>query len=98
MKFRLRIRSVAREDLRSASAWYESHSPAVAHRFGEEVGATLSSVEEQPFLYRVVYRDIRRAMTRRFPYAIYFIVEGDRISVLRILHQARDPRAWQGKA
>lgn len=55
----------------------------------------MSSVREQPLIYAVIYRNIRRATTRRFPYAIYFIVDNDRISVLRILHQARDPREWQ---
>lgn len=32
---------------------------------------------------------------RRFPYAIYFVAEVDRVTVLRVLHQARDPEAWR---
>lgn len=46
-------------------------------------------------MYRNVYREIRRAMTHRFPYAIYFVVEGDRVAVLRTLHQARDSHHWR---
>jgi plasmid stabilization system protein ParE len=42
-------------------------------------------------MYQVVHEQIRRALTRRFPYAIYFVIDEDRVSVLRILHQARDP-------
>ena len=34
-------------------------------------------------------------MTRRFPYAVYFVVEESRVSVLRVLHHARDPREWR---
>ena len=48
-------------------------------------------IAEQSLLYQQVHREVRRALTRRFPYAVYFIVEGDRISILRVLHQARDP-------
>jgi plasmid stabilization system protein ParE len=95
MKYRLRIRSDARNDIRSARNWYDRQVPGLGSRFGEELGATLSSVQEQPLVYAVIYRDIRRATTRRFPYAVYFIVENDRISVLRVLHQARDPLEWQ---
>jgi len=53
------------------------------------------SLGDRPLIYAKIYRDVRRATTRRFPYAIYFVVEGDRVAVLRILHQARDPREWQ---
>ena len=91
MMHRLRIRSDAREDIRSARDWYERQRPGLGARFGDELGALLSSL-----LYGAIYRDIRRAMTRRFPY-VHFIVEDDRISVLRVLHQARDPREWQSK-
>lgn len=95
MKFRLRIRAAARADLRDARDWYRRQSDELAARFGEEVGAVLAFVEERPMMYGTIYKNVRRAMTRRFPYAVYFIVEGERISVLRILHHARDPRLWQ---
>jgi len=94
MKFRLRIRAAARDDLRDARDWYRMQSADLAERFAHEIGAVFSSVEERPLIYAKVYKDVRRAMTRRFPYGIYFVVEGDRISVLRVLHQARDPRHW----
>ncbi|MFY9609511.1 MAG: hypothetical protein WAU45_12960 [Blastocatellia bacterium] len=35
-----------------------------------------------------------RAITRRFPYAIYFSVE-DEVIVFAVLHTARDPAEWQ---
>ncbi|HEX3582761.1 MAG TPA: type II toxin-antitoxin system RelE/ParE family toxin [Thermoanaerobaculia bacterium] len=98
MKYQLRIRSDARNDIRSARDWYARQGPGLDARFGEELGTTLTSIEEQPLLYAVIYRDVRRAMTRRFPYAIYFVVDNDRISVLRVLHHARDPREWQSRA
>jgi plasmid stabilization system protein ParE len=95
MTYRLRIRSDARRDVLSARRWYERQSAGLGDRFGEELAAAISSIHEQPFLYATIYRNVRRAMTRRFPYAVYFIVDRDRISVLRVLHQARDPRVWQ---
>ena len=69
-------------------------SADLADSFARQIGSVLSSIEERPLMYRTVHNEVRRAMTRRFPYAIYFVVAGDRIAVLRILHQARDPRHW----
>lgn len=67
MSFRLRIRRAAREDIRSARDWYDRQSLGLGDRFGEELDAAIALVEERPLMYRIIYRDMRRAMTRRFP-------------------------------
>jgi plasmid stabilization system protein ParE len=95
MSFGVTIRSRAREDIRDARDWYEEKSAGLAIRFGAEVEEVILAIGEQPLLHAKIYLDVRRAMTRRFPYAIYFIVDGERVAVLRVLHQARDPREWQ---
>ncbi len=46
-----------------------------------------------PLLYRVVHGEIRRRLLRRFPYAVYFTLEGNEIVVLGLFHCARDPRS-----
>ena len=95
MSFRVTIRSRARDDIRDGRDWYREKSAHLAVRFGQEINEVILSMRDQPLIHAKIYRNIRRAMTRRFPYAIYFIVEGDRVSVLRVLHQARDPQEWQ---
>jgi len=32
---------------------------------------------------------------RRFPYIVYFAVEGDIIIVVAVLHASREPSEWQ---
>lgn len=95
MSFKVTIRSRARVDIREARDWYEERSPNLAVRFGSEIDEVMLAIRDQPLIHAKIYRDIRRAMTRRFPYAIYFMVENDRIVVLRVLHQARDPQEWR---
>jgi Plasmid stabilisation system protein. len=95
MRFRITIRSRARDDIRDGRDWYQEKSPDLAVRFGQEINEVILSIRDQPLIHAKIYRNIRRAMTRRFPYAIYFIVEDDRIAVLRVLHQARDPQEWR---
>lgn len=47
--------------------------------------------EEAP----LVYRDVRRALLKRFPYGVFFRLRPDRIRVLAILHLSRDTSRWQ---
>jgi len=41
---------------------------------------------------------MRRALLRRFPYAVFFEVVGTEVIVYGILHCARDPKAWRQPA
>jgi len=95
MKFTVRIRPRAEEDIREARDWYDRIRPELGRRFGEELDAVIGSLSTYPLIYAPIHDDIRRAMTRRFPYAVYFVAEGNRVSILRVLHQARDPREWR---
>ena len=52
-------------------------------------------VLDHPFGYQDLRSGIRRVLTRRFPYAIYFSIEADAVVVLAVLHGARDPEEWQ---
>lgn len=49
----------------------------------------LERIDRTPELYVVVYRDVRGAFTRRFPYAVYYRIEGHAVVVLGILHTRR---------
>jgi plasmid stabilization system protein ParE len=95
MSFRVTIRSRARDDIRDGRDWYQEKSPDLAIRFGRKINDVILAITDQALIHAKIYRNIRRAMTRRFPYAIYFIVEGDRVIVFRVLHQARDPKEWK---
>jgi len=50
-----------------------------------------------PELHPVVYRGVRRAITRRFPYSIYYRMERNEVVVLGVLHMRRDPKEWQSR-
>ena len=36
------------------------------------------------------------ALVKRFPYAVFFVIDGEQIVVLAVLHQATDPASWPG--
>ena len=98
MKKALIIRPDAERDLAEAYGWYEARVPGLGSDFLLSIDAALSSIQRTPKMYRIVYENVRRALVRRFPYGIFYMVEEDRIVVLGILHARRDPKTWQDRA
>jgi plasmid stabilization system protein ParE len=63
--------------------------------FLDELRATYNRIADGPFKYQELRAGIRRALLKRFPYAIYFAIEAEIIVVAAVLHASRDPAQWQ---
>lgn len=85
----------AEADLAEAFDYYEDQLAGLGHEFVTTLEQQLGRVVENPSQYQVLYRDVRRAVMRRFPYAVFYLVEGEAVVVLAIEHQARDPEHWK---
>jgi plasmid stabilization system protein ParE len=91
------IRPEAEADLANARTWYERQRAGLGAAFLLCVEEVLECIDRTRELYRVVYHDVRRALTRRFPYAVYYRIADNAVVVLGILHTRRDPREWQSR-
>ena len=85
----------ARAEVLDAADWYKVRAPVVAERFAAEVEAVVARIAENPLQFPVVFKDLRRARLRRFPYGLFFRVEGTEVHVLACFHGNREPRRWQ---
>lgn len=92
---RLLLEPEAEADLAQAFGWYEAQRHGLGSEFLAEVARVFEAIEEAPERFPVLQRRTRRALLRRFPYAIFFVSESDRIAVTACLHARRDPRRWQ---
>jgi plasmid stabilization system protein ParE len=63
--------------------------------FLDELRATYNRIADGPFKYQELRAGIRRALLKRFPYAVYFAIEAEIIVVAAVLHASRDPAQWQ---
>ena len=91
MSFRLRILAAAAKDIEAARDWYEGQQDGLGGVFLDAIDAALARITAKPLTYRLVRRDARRALVRRFPYVVIFRVKPDQIRILAVLHQHRDP-------
>jgi len=91
MAAELRIISAASADLAKAHDWYEHQSPGLGKEFNRSVDAAFAFIELHPDMLSPVYRHLRRVLTKRFPYAVYYeLREGQEVRVVAILHTAMD--------
>ena len=92
---RLRLTAEAELDLDEAHAWYLEQRPGLGGQFLRAVDACIGAILRHPEAYALVDRKMRRALLRRFPYAVFFEVGEAEILVYAVFHCARDPRSWK---
>jgi plasmid stabilization system protein ParE len=97
MNFELIIRPEAEADIAEAFDWYETRVPGLGSEFVLVLDALFNSILRNHLIYPTVYKTVRRALTRRFPYAIFFITEETMVVVLSVFHVKRSPRIWMGR-
>ena len=59
------------------------------------IDEALTRISRHPAAYPIVYPQLRRAVVRRFPFAIFY--ELDSIQVVAIFHSRRNPESFTGK-
>ena len=98
MNLFLIIRPEAERDMAEARDWYEGQREGLGIEFLTAVEKVFAYVSEFPESYKVEYRGIRRAGMRRFPYVVYYRVQGTEILIIAVQHGRRSTRRWRGRA
>lgn len=97
MPCQLIIRPEAEADISDAALWYNAEQPGLGTEFLEQVQICLHRAASNPYLFqRLRHRpDVRRVLTQRFPYRIFFVLGDNTVVVFRVLHNARHDREWK---
>lgn len=85
----------ARAEFDEAADWYGQHRAALGDRFVDAVRDALKRIGAAPHIHGVVCEDVRCVLVRRFPYAVYYRVEPERVVVIAVFHTKRDPGVWR---
>lgn len=94
----LTVRPEAELDALDAGAWYEDERAGLGAEFLTELRDTFARIEHGPHRFPVVFREVRRAILRRFPFGVFFVVDAETVIVLAVPHLRRNPTAWQNRA
>lgn len=91
------IRAPARKDITDAVHWYEQRVPGLGTEFLQSLDVCFSNIQHSPDSFASVHPRVRRALVQRFPYGVFYVVEGPRISVIACLHVRRHPASWKAR-
>jgi plasmid stabilization system protein ParE len=98
MTYQIVVRPEAAREVQEAFDWYEGRSEGLGLEFLRAADASLSGVQRHPLAFPKVHREVRRVLIRKFPYALFYIVEQESIVVVACFHARRDPTDWLRRA
>lgn len=94
MSYSLRLQAIAEKEMHQAYTWYEDQRTGIGDDFLLCTEAVFEAICDNPLHFPIVQKQIQRAVIRRFPYAVFFIVGDEYISVLAVLHCKRRPHRF----
>ena len=87
---------VSRE-VETAFHWYERQRVGLGLEFLLAFDALIERVRRLPEGHRVVALRTRKALLRRFPYLVLYVVEPDYLLITAVFDGRRDPRRWSDR-
>lgn len=95
MTYEVLFRLEAERDIEDAALWYHKQRHGLGMRFIDAIHDTLLTVANHPMLYPIVHKRIRRALVHKFPFCVFYCIEGGSIVVIGVMHGSRNPRSWK---
>lgn len=97
MRYLLSFLPEVEEEAVCAYVWYEEKAKGLGEEFLRAFYASAAEIARIPNLYPKIYKDFHRKLLKRFPYAVYFIIESEAVIVYGLFHCARNPYLIQEK-
>lgn len=91
----LSIEPEAEAEILEAYWYYEDREQGLGTEFRRAVEACLDVITRHPRAYATVHGEVRRALVRRFPYSIFYLMEERQLVVIACFHASRDPEEWR---
>ncbi len=85
----------ALEEYDGAAHYYAHQQPGLDLRFIVCVENAIEVILEDPLKWRPFDEDVRRCLTRVFPYGILYTIEADFVLIVAVAHCSREPGYWR---
>jgi len=93
-EFEIIVRREAQLEVQKAFHYYQEKSEGLGFEFMRSLDAALQFVKRNPLAYQKIYNETRRVLIRKFPYAIFYIAEENRIIIIACSHQKGSEIDW----
>lgn len=94
MAYRLTVSDRAVREIGEAYEWYEEQLHGLGVEFIDALDTQFQLITQTPLLFPEIRQGIRRTLLSHFPYGVFYASKSDVVSVLAVVHTARNPRRW----
>jgi plasmid stabilization system protein ParE len=98
-KYHVKIEPEALADIQGITDWYNGKLAGLGKRFQNTAIKHINSLNKNPQIYAVRYKEIRCMVIKKFPYLIHFYInqENNTVEVLAVISTDRNPKIWEEK-
>ncbi len=89
----IEILNLAQLDLIDGYRFYENQELGLGNYFLDTLYSDIDSLRIYGGIHSIVFKNLHRALSKRFPFAIYYTVESETVRVRAILDCRRNP-SW----
>jgi plasmid stabilization system protein ParE len=98
-KYKVKIEPEALADIQEITDWYNEAQAGLGKRFQNTAIRQINSLNKDPQIYAIRYKEIRCVVIKKFPYMAHFFIndENNTVEVLAVISTDRNPKIWQEK-
>jgi plasmid stabilization system protein ParE len=98
--YRLIVSEVAKLDIADAFDYYEIKNKGLGRLFLLSVKHTFKILAYNPFVYMKIHKEVRRALTEKFPYALFYTIDEREklVTIYSVRSTFRNPDSWKSAA
>ncbi len=93
--YKVEILSAAKSDLFQAKNWYNLQRDNLGNEFLFEIDKLQAQIKNNPEQFPKSRNEIRKAVVKRFPFCLYFVLKSDTIKIIAVFHDSRNPIIWK---
>jgi len=96
-KYKLQIEPEALSDIQEITDWYNGKQEGLGKRFQSAAIKHINSLNKDPQIYAIRYKEIRCMLIKKSPYMVHFYInlEINSVEVLAVISTDRNPKIWE---
>jgi hypothetical protein len=95
MPTRIKLSAEASDEMIEAAAWYDGREPGLGREFLVGCDKAFEHILADPRRHPQVGNGFHRYLLPKFPFAVFYEVEGGCLIIAGVIHGARSPIRWR---